>query len=579
MLSGFLIVCSQSIAQNLACSPNGTLLIFSNYDGGELNINIDQNIPNIKIGVCTYEPVRINISGPFASNVSEVLYAGFNSTQNNNNCNLGNFPTAIFGVPLLNQTILTFPPVALNNPNGFNFGMVCGYSCDVNSYQGGCNTIDQIENYFTTQLGGTLYSLNAQYCCWLNTDTFEISELAGNCCNVSYSSLTLTSAVGTDNQTVCINNSIVNVTYSYSNAAPTIFGLPIGVAYTTSNGILTISGSPNTVGTFTYSISQPGNCGAVQNTNGTITVSNFITDTIVASACSIYTAPWGTLYNQTGTYTDTVDNNIDCDSIIQLNLTITGLPTVTASSVPASCGLPNGTATAAATGGSGNFSFAWSNGATGDTVTGLSSGNYTVTATDQNGCASSTQVTVLSEIPSGISITANDTCLENKIQFSIFPTTQVSNVTWNFDDLSSGTSNTSTALSPSHTFSESGTYTVFCIVNFSCGVDTLYETFTISDCNDIVDSCKLYTPNSFTPNFDGLNDSFNPSSNCSLENYELLVFNRWGEMIFKTSNQTEPWDGKWKGSDCSVGVYFYLLSYKLASKDLKELYGSVTLMR
>ena len=195
ILLAILIVCKNSLSQNPACFPNGNLLLFSNYDGGELNINIDQNIPNLKIGVCTYEPVRITISGPFAGNVSQVLYAGFNSIQNNNNCNIGNFPTSIIGVPLPNQSILTVPPVTLNNPNGYNFGIVCGYSCDVNTNQGGCNTIDQIEAYFKTQLGGTLYSLNAQYCCWLGSDTFQVSQLAGSCCNSSIGSLTLTSAI------------------------------------------------------------------------------------------------------------------------------------------------------------------------------------------------------------------------------------------------------------------------------------------------------------------------------------------------------------------------------------------------
>jgi hypothetical protein len=60
------------------CNPSGNVLIFTNYDGGELNINIDTNIANIKIGICSYEPVRVNIGGAFASNVTEVLYAGFN---------------------------------------------------------------------------------------------------------------------------------------------------------------------------------------------------------------------------------------------------------------------------------------------------------------------------------------------------------------------------------------------------------------------------------------------------------------------------------------------------------------------
>ncbi len=703
ILFTILVICNNSFAQNPACSPNGNLLLFSNYDGGELNINIDQNIPNLKIGVCTYEPVRITISGPFASNVSQVLYAGFNSTQNNNNCNIGNFPTSIIGVPLPNQSILTVPPVTLNNPNGFNFGIVCGYSCDVNTNQGGCNTIDQIEDYFMTQLGGTLYSLNAQYCCWLSSDIYQISQLYGSCCNISNSTITLTSAIGTDNQTVCINNPIANITYSYNNYIPTLSGLPNGVNYTINNGIVTINGTPTIAGTFNYNLSIPGNCGNVQTTTGTIIVNNFTGATIVANACSNYTSPWGASYNQTGTYLDTIINNNGCDSIIQLNLTITGLPTVAASSVSASCGLPdgtatatatggsgnysyswsngstgnfvtslssgnyvvtatdqngcassiqvtvlsdpptgvsitanacsnytspwgasynqtgtyldtiinnngcdsiiqlnltitglptvaassvsascelpNGTATATATGGSGNYSYSWSNGSTGNFVTGLSSGNYVVTATDQNGCASSIQVTVLSDSPTGVSITANDTCLENSIPFSILTEATISSITWNFGDPSSGANNTSTSLTPSHIFSATGTYNIRSIVNFSCGVDTIFKTLTITNCDSTIDICELYTPNAFTPNGDGINDKFYPLTICPFEDYEFLIFNRWGELIFETSNQTDKWDGKYKGSGCEVGVYVYLITYKFPSQQTKNVYGTITLLR
>lgn len=62
------------------CNGTGNIVIYSNYDGGTLNINVDQDIPDLKIGICTYEPVEVNISGPFAGNVAEVLYAGFNSS-------------------------------------------------------------------------------------------------------------------------------------------------------------------------------------------------------------------------------------------------------------------------------------------------------------------------------------------------------------------------------------------------------------------------------------------------------------------------------------------------------------------
>ena len=78
------VVTITSASSPVTCSPNGNWLLFSNYDGGKLNIILDENIPNLKIGICTYEPVVVNISGPFAGNVTRVLYAGFNSAANNN---------------------------------------------------------------------------------------------------------------------------------------------------------------------------------------------------------------------------------------------------------------------------------------------------------------------------------------------------------------------------------------------------------------------------------------------------------------------------------------------------------------
>jgi gliding motility-associated-like protein len=670
-----------AVAQIPTCSPTGNILIFSNYDGGELNINIDQNIPNLKIGVCTYEPVRITISGPFASNVSQVVYAGFNSVQNNNNCNIGNFPTSIAGVPLPNQSILTVPSVTLNNPNGYNFGIICGYSCDVNTNQGGCNTIDQIEDYFITQLGGTLFSLNAQYCCWLGSDVYQVSQLAGSCCNISNSTTTLTSAIGTNNQSVCINNAIASITYSYNNFAPTVSGLPTGVNFTTNNGIVTINGTPTTAGTFIYNLSIPGNCGGVQTTTGTIIVNDLsgativtsacntytapwgnvytqsgaytdtlsalngcdsivslnltitgaiITPPLVASACSPYTAPWGTVYTQSGTYTDTLTtlNGCDsivnvnltitsaiiappittsacstytapwgtvytqsgsysdtltsvngCDSIVSVNLTITGLPTVTVSSISASCELPDGAATATATGGAGNYSYSWSNGATGNTVTGLSSGNYLVTATDQNGCFSSIQVTVLSDSLSAVSITANDSCLENNIPFSILTAETISSISWNFGDTSSGVNNTSSSLLPTHLFSSTGNYNVTANIIATCGSFQINYPLQIVQCDSIIKDCTLYVPNAFTPNDDGINDEFYPITSCAPQQYELSIFDRWGELIFKTSNLSDKWDGKYKSSGCPDGIYVYLITYKFPSEQTKNAYGSITLLR
>jgi PKD repeat protein len=161
------------------CVNNGNLMLYSNYDGGIININVDVNIPNLKIGICTYEPVQVTISGTFAGNVTQVLYAGFNSTQNNNNCNQGNFITSITGVPNNLIQIQTYPSVDYQTTNGWP-NIICAYACDTIGNQGGCNTVDQVVYYFTQQTGGTLYGHNIQYNCWQNT-TYNVSA-GGNCC-------------------------------------------------------------------------------------------------------------------------------------------------------------------------------------------------------------------------------------------------------------------------------------------------------------------------------------------------------------------------------------------------------------
>src|SRR4051812_20167209 len=83
----FLLISAAGLSAQNFCNVNGNIVIYSNYDGGVLNIDVDQNIPNLKIGVVTYEPVTINLSGTYVNNVTEVVYAGYVSTTNHNCAN------------------------------------------------------------------------------------------------------------------------------------------------------------------------------------------------------------------------------------------------------------------------------------------------------------------------------------------------------------------------------------------------------------------------------------------------------------------------------------------------------------
>jgi hypothetical protein len=84
--------------------------------------------------------------------------------------------------------------------------------------------------------------------------------------------ITLTSAAGTDNQTVCFNTAITNITYSITGAMGATFtNLPTGVTGAWASSVVTISGTPSVARTFNYTITLTGGCGTMTKT-GTITV-------------------------------------------------------------------------------------------------------------------------------------------------------------------------------------------------------------------------------------------------------------------------------------------------------------------
>ena len=97
-------------------------------------------------------------------------------------------------------------------------------------------------------------------------------QATGTITVITVNTLLLTSATGTDAQSVCINNAITDITYETTGATGAdVTGLPNGVTGTWSANVLTISGTPSESGTFTYTVTLTGGCGTV-TTTGTITV-------------------------------------------------------------------------------------------------------------------------------------------------------------------------------------------------------------------------------------------------------------------------------------------------------------------
>ncbi len=69
--------------------------------------------------------------------------------------------------------------------------------------------------------------------------------------------------------------------------------------------------------------------------------------------------------------------------------------------------------------------------------------------------------------------------------------------------------------------------------------------------------CELFVPNSFTPNGDGINDEFRANSWCDLKDYQLQVFDRWGQLVFESRNQSEAWNGLVRGKGATSDIYVW----------------------
>ena len=90
--------------------------------------------------------------------------------------------------------------------------------------------------------------------------------------------------------------------------------------------------------------------------------------------------------------------------------------------------------------------------------------------------------------------------------------------------------------------------------------------------------CTLVFPNAFTPNGDGRNDFFRPILKGVHTFHIFQIVNRWGQLVFETTNTNGAWDGTFNGVPQDMGVYFYFLKYDCAGKTL-EAKGDVTLIR
>lgn len=129
-------------------------------------------------------------------------------------------------------------------------------------------------------------------------------------------------------------------------------------------------------------------------------------------------------------------------------------------------------------------------------------------------------------------------------------------------------------IASSYSVNKTGIYTV--IAQNGCGADTLSVNINFEEC-----PCQLNLPTAFTPNGDGNNDDFRPLHACNMTNFSLKLFNRFGEMVFSSTDPTRSWNGNNRGgARAPTGGYVWIATY--TNTETKQSYqkrGSVLLIR
>lgn len=126
----------------------------------------------------------------------------------------------------------------------------------------------------------------------------------------------------------------------------------------------------------------------------------------------------------------------------------------------------------------------------------------------------------------------------------------------------------------SHIYNDVGTYTITLMIENSGGCQA-----TASKEVCVVYATRIVAPTAFSPNGDGINDVFRLRT-LAVADFQLSIYNRWGEKVFFTSNQDDGWDGTFKDKRCPLDVYMFVVNYRNLERNKMEVYsGNLTLVR
>lgn len=400
-------------------------------------------------------------------------------------------------------------------------------------------------------------------------------------------------------------------------SATTCSGIPVTITasgantYTWSTGGLTNSITQAPVVQTTYTVTGTDVNGCVNFNISTIAVSYPFTVSISNNSpiCQGYdvnmSVPQGFSYNWSGPngfssnvsnptinnaqpivsgqYTVVVTDVGGCTGIAYADVVVNSTPIVSiSSSNDGMCAPGCVTFTVSSTNAIGTIDWLFTNG-------GHSSSNVTTQCFNKGGIYTSTVTIVDTKGCQGASTSTTQIYSVPVADFVFAPLKPIYTEEVNFTDASYGANITnwywyfnsqsinSTLQNPT-TIYEIGTYPVTLVVKSDKGcMDTITKVIVVGE------DYGIYVPNTFTPNGDGLNDTFQPKG-FGIVKYQLQIFDRWGEMIYETKTFENGWDGKvHKGIDygviCKNDVYVWRITLTNVFGKAHELKGHVTLIK
>ncbi|MFH2096445.1 MAG: gliding motility-associated C-terminal domain-containing protein, partial [Bacteroidota bacterium] len=294
-----------------------------------------------------------------------------------------------------------------------------------------------------------------------------------------------------------------------------------------------------------------------------------------------YTYEWNTGFTgqdlldvYAGTYWVVATDDHDCKDTAWITLTnppVLAMDTIThALACAQAC---NGSISVTMTGGVSPYYYNWSNGGFMPGIHDLCSGYYTVTLSDALGCSFTVDFFIgISDYVPPLDATADDYYIYVGQGTQLHATdTDAYYYIWK----PPGLLNSSNIANPYATPEQTTSFEVMVIDNFGC---TNIDTVTIFVSEVICDEPFIYVPNAFTPNGDGQNDILYVESNVVDELY-FAVYDRWGEIMFETTDISKGWDGKYHGELVDPAVFVYYMKAVCLDKMTFIKKGNITVIR